>query len=55
MDELKEKEKKVKQEHGKLSDEVKEMTSYLKNITNQPSNEQMMTDIAKLKESVERE
>lgn len=52
LDKLKEKEKIKKQEHGKIADELKEMNSYLKNLTNQLSNEQLEAEIVKLTEEV---
>lgn len=43
----------IKKEHDKLADEVKEMTSYLKNLQNQLSNEDLDNEITKYQKLVE--
>lgn len=52
LDKLKEQEKRKKQEHSKLTEELKEMNSYLKSLTGQPSNEQYEAENIKLTEQV---
>lgn len=52
MEKLKDGMNKAKQEHTKLTEEVKEMGQYLKNLTNQLTNEQLDDEIEKYKKLV---
>ena len=52
MDKMKEGMNKVKQEHTKLTEEVKEMALYLKNLTAQLTNDQLDAEIEKYQQLV---